>query len=899
MRLQYFQANRPPVAALTATPSSGPTPLSVAFDASASSDADGDPMTYEWDLNGDGVFGDAADADPRFAHFTYTQPADVPVAVRVTDSHGASSTATVTVSVANSPPVATILTPASSLLWRVGDEIFFSGRGDDPDEGVLPATDLTWDVILHHCASLTDCHAHHVQTLPGIDHGSFLAPDHSYPSYLEIQLTAKDSGIGWFNSAWTTRRRIQFNNSGQAENLIGFPVLIKLDATNIDYSKTQNAGQDLRFADTDGALLPYQIENWDETGTSYVWVRVPKIDASSSTDSILMYYGNPTAPDAQNPAAVWDSTYAAVWHLGSSVADSTANGNNGVNNGSVVTQGLIGSASQFDGTSWIEVATSPSLELNGQATFEAWVKLGPIVNDYTRIIDKKPVWSDTQGYDFEYHPGFGFASSLGSGDDFSRAENLNLDGQWHFLTATNSSAAGHIYLDGVDRTTDFSISPLEAGPSPLDIGRSPANVAYFGGAIDELRISNVARSPAWIQAEYLSMTGAFTSIGPEEGPGGLTNTTSVSIFPETRDISFATVPTGLQLTVGGATQTTPFTKTVITNSLNSISVPSPQPVGGVNQAFANWSDGGAQSHDIVATTGVTGFTATFVSATCGNGVVDPGEDCDAGGSSSGGCCTALCHFAAAGSTCSDGNACTIGDTCNSTGTCSAGTAAVCNDSNSCTQDTCNPATGCVYNPAPLNGASCSDGNACTTGETCSAGTCGGGTTVVCNDLNSCTQDTCNPASGCVYDPVPLQGASCTDGNICTTGDVCSAGVCGGTPAPDGDADGFCNASDNCPYVANPSQADSGGIGVAIPDGIGNACQCGDLTGDGIVNQNDVAFYRTSLASGVPLGGAAALQCSVAGGSPTDCNILDVAVMARALLGLQPGVSQVCTAALPH
>jgi len=110
----------------------------------------------------------------------------------------------------------------------------------------------------------------------------------------------------------STRRRIRFDNSTQLTNLVGFPVLVALNAGNVDYAKTQNAGQDLRFTDADGTLLPHQIEIWDEAGTSYVWVRVPQIDAGSTVDSIFMYYGNPGAPDGQSPAAVWDSTYGAV-----------------------------------------------------------------------------------------------------------------------------------------------------------------------------------------------------------------------------------------------------------------------------------------------------------------------------------------------------------------------------------------------------------------------------------------------------------------------------------------------------------------------------------------------------------------------------------------------------------
>src|SRR5262249_41246009 len=152
---------------------------------------------------------------------------------------------------------------------------------------------------------------------------------------------------------------------------------------------------------------------------------------------------------------------------------------------------------------------------------------------------------------------------------------------------------------------------------------------------------------------------------------------------------------------------------------------------------------------------------------------------------------------------------------------------------------------------------------------------------------------------CLFDPVPLNGAACNDGQLCTFGDVCSSGTCAGQPAPDGDSDGSCNAADNCPYVANPGQEDVGGVGPAIPDGIGDVCQCGDLNGEGVVDTADVAAYRSHLAdpAGLPFTGPALAKCSVAGG--VGCDILDVVVMRRALVGQGPGIDQVCAAALPH
>ena len=57
----------------------------------------------------------------------------------------------------------------------------------DAQDGALPASALSWSCALEHCPS--GCHEHALQTFDGVDHGSFAAPDHEYPSYLELTLT--------------------------------------------------------------------------------------------------------------------------------------------------------------------------------------------------------------------------------------------------------------------------------------------------------------------------------------------------------------------------------------------------------------------------------------------------------------------------------------------------------------------------------------------------------------------------------------------------------------------------------------------------------------------------------------------------------------------------------------
>ena len=122
---------------------------------------------------------------------------------------------------------------------------------------------------------------------------------------------------------------------------------------------------------------------------------------------------------------------------------------------------------------------------------------------------------------------------------------------------------------------------------------------------------------------------------------------------------------------------------------------------------------------------------------------------------------------------------------------------------------------------------------------------------------------------------------------------------------DTDGDGVPDASDNCPLVANPSQADTGGLGPgSAPDKIGDACQCGSVAGDGHVDATDVAAYRAALANptGAALSADAQTRCRVLGRTG-GCDIRQVSAIRRAiaspsLLPIQSGpAAQFCVAAL--
>jgi glucose/arabinose dehydrogenase len=324
----------------------------------------------------------------------------------------------------------------------------------------------------------------------------------------------------WWNAAWLSRMKITFDNTGQTGNLLVFPVLVTLDDERIDYALTDDLGADIRFVDSDATtVLPHEIELWNETGTSWIWVGVPQIDAGSDTDSIWLYFNNDSAIDAQDAAGVWSSGYVGVWHLHDDFDDSSpAPANDGTNFGSTDVAGKIGDGQSFDGSSnYINVGNDTSLAVTGQLSVEAWARISdPDAPGAWRVMSKKQNWDSPDGYNLEYKPVENDLTLLTSGGDYGRASGVDLDTSWHYLAGTASSGTCRVYVDGVDATTDGVCDLLAAGSMDLNIGRRAGGGDYWNGDLDEIRVSDVARSTDWIAAQHLSMTDAFATYGSVE-----------------------------------------------------------------------------------------------------------------------------------------------------------------------------------------------------------------------------------------------------------------------------------------------------------------------------------------------------------------------------------------------
>ena len=195
-RITYGQV---PTAAFSASPASGLAPLNVAFDGGSSQDPNDLALTYDWS------FGDGAvlngQAGPTANH-TYTANGVYTATLVVRNTNGqASGPAARVIQVGNQPPVPVIGTPSppASSGYSVGQLVTVTGSAADPEDGAVPAANLSWKVWLYHVDSTNpgNTHRHPHTELSGTGTISFTVPPpediYAGQSYLTVELVATDS----------------------------------------------------------------------------------------------------------------------------------------------------------------------------------------------------------------------------------------------------------------------------------------------------------------------------------------------------------------------------------------------------------------------------------------------------------------------------------------------------------------------------------------------------------------------------------------------------------------------------------------------------------------------------------------------------------------------------------
>lgn len=328
------------------------------------------------------------------------------------------------------------------------------------------------------------------------------------------------------------RRPLTIAANTVSDTLTDFPVLVNLPDDAALAAHASKDGRDIVFVGEDQRLA-FELEAWDD-GDLRAWVRLPTVSGSSDT-TFYLHYGDGSSEDTSDAAAVW-ADFAMVWHLEqapASIEDSTAGGHDAesVTGSTSTTAGYIGNAVHFDGfQDYIDFGTDFPAEVDAGAelTVTAWA-----------MYDSNQTWAQfiTKASD----NGSGWAMGIDNGYDFLvRAMNNDSLGRgwsdpaqpsedtWYHWAMVYQGALetnadrlkGYRDAVGYALTFDGPIpSTFDADGGPLYLGCTTWNTYYcIDGVVDEVHVSTVARSPAWIEAEYLNQKAGstFVTVGPEE-----------------------------------------------------------------------------------------------------------------------------------------------------------------------------------------------------------------------------------------------------------------------------------------------------------------------------------------------------------------------------------------------
>jgi cysteine-rich repeat protein len=341
----------------------------------------------------------------------------------------------------------------------------------------------------------------------------------------------------WWDITFVRRRWIAVDRSGVGEALGDFPILLAITPARIDYALCEPDGSDLRFiADDQSTEIPYEIESWNPGATSYVWVRMPLIRAdgtATTPDRVWMYYGGASGTTA--PTEVWSDGFQTVWHLSEQpsgavdeIRDSTDNDRRGqtmggMNASSSVTA-MIGPGLEFDGTDdQIDFGDVPT-DGNEAITLEAWVRWTTgsdhVISNASGIQIAEHIFSLEVPNGSSARMRLTTNGGASGSTQLSSAAGTIVASQWQYVVATWSATdpVMRLYIDGAQitsmprggNTIQNSSERLVVGNLNLTLSR------FFGGMLDEVRISASRRSPEWIEAQYRSMTDTLLVFGAEQ-----------------------------------------------------------------------------------------------------------------------------------------------------------------------------------------------------------------------------------------------------------------------------------------------------------------------------------------------------------------------------------------------
>ena len=346
-----------------------------------------------------------------------------------------------------------------------------------------------------------------------------------------------------FNRGWTYRKAVIIEASQIPSDLTDFPIYVDLadfDDGGDFFEEVQSDGRDIRVTTNDGETeVPFELVSISTGATNGGELHFKAAGTLSSTTNttFYVYYGNSTVsayPEdyvygSQN---VWDSNYQAVYHMNQDpsggapqILDSTANSFDATSAGAMLTgdlvAGQLGNALDFDGTDDLLDTNTSFFSGTSERTISAWVN--PTVfatNGADRIFGQDSASAtaglryavtledDTIGINYRTH-------RVISGTTLSAST-------WYHVSVVIPSAAtmtgdGLIYIDGVSQTlSDANSTTVALNTSATDFFIGSDGSSQANAILDEVRVSNIARSADWITAEYNNQNSGIYGVGNDQ-----------------------------------------------------------------------------------------------------------------------------------------------------------------------------------------------------------------------------------------------------------------------------------------------------------------------------------------------------------------------------------------------
>jgi hypothetical protein len=329
-----------------------------------------------------------------------------------------------------------------------------------------------------------------------------------------VGLTSSLPESAWWDEGYAANRNLSILNNDSDSLPIGYPVHIHFDSNTIptaseifNSSLSSVKGDDLRIVYQDQTELDRHIENFSFIEIDF-WFPLQQTVGGGQTDSAnyQMYITNSDAvgpPDAINnvflPEA--DANTVGIWHFtennGSTVADSSGNGHDGTFNGANWTDGLMGSAGLFNGTSaYVDAGNSGAFNLaSGPMTIEAWIYLTGSTDEFPHVVSK---WGPGDGsYFLRVNGDQTLEWKLrGTGaQTLSATEQFSLNEWYHFAATYDGTNTMEIYINGILRGSLSNGADGFSTSRSLFIGyaETGADGTYFPGYIQHVRVSNIVR----------------------------------------------------------------------------------------------------------------------------------------------------------------------------------------------------------------------------------------------------------------------------------------------------------------------------------------------------------------------------------------------------------------------